>query len=350
MPSPTPSTSESDQSKSPTTSTLLSQAQALIPQTTGEWFTNLTLSNIGGLPSFRKSLLGGKSLNRFSSFVTSGTEEWILWGSGKKKDQRAKPSREKGLGHTREVSAIEERFRTISGLPVSSDFWDVYDKLGISHSKESSGTSLEDEDGGAGSAASHFIDAGPAWKAKIPYFQVYVHSPTKRTDGIKGQYVMYSVTSVFGEDDDISEDKEKYEGGYEDEEGEGESSWDIRGHTPTPSTYDPSYSSTSSSTPPTTSSRTKSITVFRRFSHFVLLHTLLSQQLPAIALPPLPSKSYAGRFSTDFVEARRKELQRYLKGLVRHPVVRGVEVMMWWLSCESEYVRTISTSPTESYS
>ncbi|KAK7685587.1 hypothetical protein QCA50_011454 [Cerrena zonata] len=47
------------------------QPRPLVPQNTGEWF-----------PSFRRSLLGGRSLNRFSNFVTSGAEEFVLQGSG----------------------------------------------------------------------------------------------------------------------------------------------------------------------------------------------------------------------------------------------------------------------------
>src|SRR5262245_38826800 len=47
-------------------------ALPIVPQNTGEWFS---------FPSFRQSLLGGKALNRFSSFVTSGAEEWVLKGT-----------------------------------------------------------------------------------------------------------------------------------------------------------------------------------------------------------------------------------------------------------------------------
>ena len=50
---------------SPVTSPLL------LPQNTGEW---------EAFPSFRRTLLGGKSLNRFSAFVTSGAEAFLLQG------------------------------------------------------------------------------------------------------------------------------------------------------------------------------------------------------------------------------------------------------------------------------
>jgi len=60
------------------------------------------------------------------------------------------------------------------------------------------------------------------------------------------------------------------------------------------------------------------LTVFRRYSHFVALHTVLARRLPGITLPPLPEKHYAGRFNDDFVEARRGDLERYLARVVRH--------------------------------
>ena len=82
------------------------------------------------------------------------------------------------------------------------------------------------------------------------------------------------------------------------------------------------------------------ITVQRRFSQFVMLHTVLSRRLPGVVLPPLPEKQYAGRFSEDFVEARRGDLERYLNKIVRHPVVRYAEILTFFLGCESDSVST----------
>jgi sorting nexin-9/18/33 len=71
------------------------------------------------------------------------------------------------------------------------------------------------------------------------------------------------------------------------------------------------------------------------------LHTSLTRRLPGIALPPLPEKQYAGRFSADFVEARRGELERYIGCIVRHPVARYAEVVTSFLGCESDVVSVI---------
>lgn len=219
----------------------------LVPQTTGEWF-----------PSFRRSLLGGKQLNRFSSFVTSGAEEWVLQGAEDKE-----PVSPVGRGHGRELSTA----------------------------------SIVEENGGLGEADKHFVEAGPAWKTKVPPFRILVHSPSKRTSMLSGSYTMYSITSLFSPDAPPEEDDED----------------------PVPQSP-------------------MRITVHRRFSHFVVLHTALTRRLPGIALPPLPEKQYAGRFNDDFVEARRGDLERYLSRVVRHPVARYAEVLTFFLGCESEIV------------
>ncbi|KAG1876978.1 hypothetical protein C8R48DRAFT_768545 [Suillus tomentosus] len=227
-----------------------SKPLSIVPQDTGEW-TN-------PLPSFRQSLLRGKTLNRFSGFVTSGAEEWVLEGY---------------------VDPV---------TPSSSS----------SHQRISTEDSINDDNRlsrlGLGEADRHYVDAGPAWQSKVPKFRVLVHSPSKRTSGLSGAYTMYSVTSLFSSATDES--------------------------------YDPYI-------PPISPAR---ITVQRRFSHFIVLHTSLTRRLPGIALPPLPEKQYAGRFSADFVEARRGELERYIGCIVRHPVARYAEVVTSFLGCEND--------------
>ncbi len=216
----------------------------IVPQTTGEWF-----------PSFRRSLLGGKQLNRFSSFVTSGAEEWVLQGTSETVPQETEPR--------------------------------------SAHDRDSTVSDDGDSVGGLGEADRHFVETGPAWRTKVPPFRILVHSPSKRSSMLSGAYTMYSVTSLFD------------------------------------STEETEYSRPASPV---------RITVHRRFSHFVVLHTALTRRLPGIALPPLPEKQYAGRFNDDFVEARRGDLDRYLNRVVRHPVARYAEVLTFFLGCESDAV------------
>jgi sorting nexin-9/18/33 len=241
------------------------EAAVIVPQHTGDWF-----------PSFRQSLLGGKSLNRFSSFVTSGAEEFVLKGSSAENETSGLPNG-RVFGHGKEESSA-------STNTTSSDDENA--------NKRRSAIYV-----GKGEADRHFVDASHAWKEKIPPFRVLVHSPSKQTSTISGAFTIYSVTSYFRPPEDEVSDNE-----------------DDSAATPEPTT----------------------ITVQRRYSHFVTLHTALTRRLPGIALPPLPEKQYAGRFSDDFVEARRGDLERYVNRVVRHPVARYAEITTFFLSCESD--------------
>ncbi|KAJ4473843.1 hypothetical protein J3R30DRAFT_3707813 [Lentinula aciculospora] len=241
----------------------LAAAVPIMPQNTGEW-------NQWMFPSFRQSLLGGKSLNRFSSFVTSGAEEWVLKGKA---------------ADTTVIASAHERLGSI----LSEDDEEEQEELDL----EKVRPRLLETD-------RHFVDSGHTWKSKVPPFKVLVHSPSKRTSILSGAYTVYNVTSMF----ELSPDYEV-------------------------------HPDTDSSQLPLPQSPTR-ITVQRRFSQFVILHTALTRRLPGIALPPLPEKQYAGRFSDDFVEARRGDLERYIRRIVRHPVARYAEVVTWFLSCESE--------------
>ncbi|KAJ7211387.1 hypothetical protein GGX14DRAFT_624604 [Mycena pura] len=231
------------------------RAEEIVPQHTGEWHA--------AFPSFRQSLLGGKSLNRFSTFVTSGAEEWVLKGSA-----NAAVAEEASLAHEKRRSGDSD-----SDSEEAQEERNRLNRLGL------------------GEADRHFVDVGHIWKTKLPPFRVLVHSPSKRTSALSGSFTIYSVTSLF--------------------------------HPPTPDGSSPPQSPTQ-------------ITVHRRFSHFVILHTSLTRRLPGIALPPLPEKQYAGRFSEDFVEARRGDLERYISRVVRHPVARYAEVVTFFLGCESD--------------
>lgn len=156
---------------------------------------------------------------------------------------------------------------------------------------------------GLGEADLHFVDVGPTWKEKLPPFQVLVHSPSKRASILSGAYTIYSVTSLFSPPEEYQMEN-------------------------------------SDSVTPTPLAR---ITVYRRFSQFVILHTTLTRRLPGIALPPLPEKQYSGRFSDDFIEARRGDLARYIGKIIRHPVARYAEIVSFFLSCENDTVSILSS-------
>ena len=215
-------------------------------------------------------------MNRFSNFVTSGAEAFILHG----------PPSTDGLPVAHLLEGVEESFRAV----VSKHVRDA--------------SVLSTSEGGAEVNPNvHFIDPGPSWRSKVPTFSVSVHSSEKKTSGASGAFTIYNITTSF---------VIPYEGVSDDEE----------------SSYQ--------------NERLHTITVQRRFSHFVTLHRALTTSLPGLAFPPLPAKQYSGRFGAQFVEARCKALDRYLKSLVRHPVVRYAEIFTFFLSCESD---TVSPTP-----
>lgn len=208
--------------------------------------------------------------------MTSGAEEWVLKGTA----ADTVITESSASSHDRMASVISvEAEDDDTGEPGSNRLSQI----------------------GMGEADRHFVDASHAWKPKIPVFRVLVHSPSKRTSTLSGAFTVYNVTSLFH---------------------------------PTPEET-PEEGLPRSGTPPVSPTR---ITVQRRYSHFVILHTALTRRLPGIALPPLPEKQYAGRFSDDFVEARRGDLERYISRIIRHPVARYAEVVTFFLSCESETV------------
>lgn len=159
-------------SQSPTTASPSSSSFRLpiATQNATEWISSTFTSLPSRLPSIRRSILGGKSLNRFSNFVTSGAEEWVLQGC-----------------QTEDTAARIVR--------------------------ESSEATDDDED--IPESDMHYIESGPTWRAKVPPFKVLVHSPQIRgehtaqitspsqsnSEGTEGTFTEYTVTSEFGDAD-----------------------------------------------------------------------------------------------------------------------------------------------------
>ncbi|KAF5357010.1 hypothetical protein D9756_006532 [Leucocoprinus leucothites] len=263
------------------------QRTAITPQTTGEWLGPL------------QSLIDGISrLNRFSNFVTSGAESWLLNGAPEP--------------------------------PQSSSSTDNPDNTTVSHLNDDD----EDESGlhlGNSEADRHFIDTGPSWKSKIPPFKILVHSPSKRTSVLSGAYTIYTITSLFSPSDPYTPPYTSHHNRLHSDfiprsmrrfslngiSEEGDNIPEDEEHSAQPKPL-------------------QRLTVHRRFSHFLTLHTILLRRLPGLALPPLPPKQYTNRFSSTFIEARRADLERYLTTLIRHPIIRYTDILTFFLSCESD--------------
>jgi sorting nexin-1/2 len=58
--------------------------------------------------------------------------------------------------------------------------------------------------------------------------------------------------------------------------------------------------------------------VIRRYSDFVWLVGELASAFPGVIVPALPEKQTVGRFSPEFVEARRRALEKFLKRCAQH--------------------------------
>jgi hypothetical protein len=50
------------------------------------------------------------------------------------------------------------------------------------------------------------------------------------------------------------------------------------------------------------------ITMDRRYSDFDWLYNELTREFPGAIIPPLPEKQTVGRFSSEFIESRRRSL------------------------------------------
>lgn len=79
--------------------------------------------------------------------------------------------------------------------------------------------------------------------------------------------------------------------------------------------------------------------VRRRFTDFVFLYKTLSKDYPACAVPPLPDKHKmeyvrGDRFGPDFTNRRAHSLNRFLKRLTLHPVLRRSSILIIFLESE----------------
>lgn len=96
----------------------------------------------------------------------------------------------------------------------------------------------------------------------------------------------------------------------------------------------------------------------RRFTDFVFLQKTLSREYPQCAVPPLPDKHKmeyvrGDRFGPDFTARRAHSLQRFLKRLTLHPVLRRaalltlfLETSDWNAIMRSRPTRAVEPAPT----
>ncbi|CCJ29856.1 unnamed protein product [Pneumocystis jirovecii] len=62
--------------------------------------------------------------------------------------------------------------------------------------------------------------------------------------------------------------------------------------------------------------------VRRRYSEFEHFRDILERESMKVLIPPLPGKVFANRFSSDVIEHRRDQLERFLQVVAGHPLLQ----------------------------
>ncbi|TKX27228.1 PX domain-containing protein 1 [Elsinoe australis] len=96
------------------------------------------------------------------------------------------------------------------------------------------------------------------------------------------------------------------------------------------------------------------ISVRRRFTDFVFLYKTLSREYPQCAVPPLPDKHKmeyvrGDRFGSDFTSRRSSSLERFLKRIAMHPVLRRAALFAIFLE-SNDWNATMKTRPSRAMS
>lgn len=74
--------------------------------------------------------------------------------------------------------------------------------------------------------------------------------------------------------------------------------------------------------------------VLRRFSDFVWLHDQLCFFHPGCIVPPLPEKQTIGRFTPEFIDARRRSLEKFMSRVTRHKELMNANVLITFLQAD----------------
>ncbi|KAI1310805.1 hypothetical protein EDD11_003651 [Mortierella claussenii] len=220
----------------------------------------------------RNSVFGKRQLNRFSWFVTTGVEEFLLTGGN------THNATNHGTGPQAALTGVSSSDAESRRLSSAQDFLDktslpnsggsIKHQHHLHQTSHGPGSSVrshtgekvlsddsEDEEE-VTESDKHYILSGPSWQEKAPLFKVRVHDPETRRKMVGMQeYTLFQVTSTF--------------------------------------------------------TQGVSVTVERRYSQFEWLYERLVNKFGALILPPLPEKQYA----------------------VRHPVLRYSDLLTHFLSC-----------------
>lgn len=74
--------------------------------------------------------------------------------------------------------------------------------------------------------------------------------------------------------------------------------------------------------------------VLRRYSDFIWLYDQLCFQHPGVIVPPPPDKQAVGRFSAEFIESRRRALEKFMGRVLAHPSLSQSDLIVTFLEAD----------------
>lgn len=74
--------------------------------------------------------------------------------------------------------------------------------------------------------------------------------------------------------------------------------------------------------------------VLRRYSDFAWFHDQLCFLFPGVIVPPLPEKQAVGRFGSEFVESRRRALEKFIDRVLKHKDLLNCELLITFLEAD----------------
>ena len=84
--------------------------------------------------------------------------------------------------------------------------------------------------------------------------------------------------------------------------------------------------------------RFRQIAVDRRYTQFQQLQSILRATFPLISIPDLPGRRIRGNFEPSFLSERRSDLERHLRNLASHPLIRSERAFLEFMGCEDDRV------------
>lgn len=175
-----------------------------------------TTTAIGGGTNPRNSVFGKRQLNRFSWFVTTGVEEFILTGGTTPVNNASTKNTKLGITEGYSSSTLDAGRRSSAAIVP-----DIYDRSppnsagGSVRQPYGPDGSMKSNNGGSGGGVEskssddseeeeevtesdkHYVQSGPSWQEKAPLFKVRVHDPETRRKMVGMQeYTLFQVTST----------------------------------------------------------------------------------------------------------------------------------------------------------